>query len=46
MVEQVPGLGLTLGEWADDWTSVLIWNWCPANGLINQCSGLELVPCE
>jgi len=29
MVEPVLGLGLAPGEWADDWTSVLVWNWCP-----------------
>ena len=32
MVEPVPGLGLTPTEWADDWTNILVWNWCPANG--------------
>jgi len=26
MVEPVPGLGLAPGEWADDWTSDLVWN--------------------
>jgi hypothetical protein len=25
-------LGLGPCEWADGWTSVLVWNWCPANG--------------
>jgi len=34
IVEPIPGLGLAHGEWADDWTSVLVWNWCPANGLM------------
>jgi len=34
MVEPVPGLGLVPGEWADDWTSDLVWNWGLANGLM------------
>jgi len=21
-------------EWADGWTNVLVWNWCPVNGLL------------
>jgi len=36
MVEPVLGLGLAPGEWADDWTSVLVWNWCPKIGLMAE----------
>jgi hypothetical protein len=34
MVEPIPDLGLVPGEWDDGWTSVLVWNWCPMNGLM------------
>jgi hypothetical protein len=30
-MDQCPGLELMPCEWADGWTSVLVWNWCPVN---------------
>jgi len=33
-MDKCPGLEPVPCEWAEEWTSVLVWNWCPVNGLI------------
>jgi hypothetical protein len=46
-MDQCPGLELVPCEWADEWTSVLVWNWYHAKGRLielviigqNWCAG-------
>ena len=33
-MDQCPGLELVSCEQAKEWTGVLVWNWCPVNGLM------------